>query len=201
MTAAECDPISEYMGVVDAIYGVYLDSTTGFRLLLKRLTEGQRTSLRMLKRKHPDLASVDYLDRTSFSYGRGDPNEPDSYELHRVSQGEVKARNSVGSANYRFIGNMALVALYQYWEDFYRSRIAEYLGKKRDELQAAVMGDLRHLRRSVIHHRGIALPEVANCEVLTWFSPGEKVFVDGPKMEELVLHLKQMLTGLGQTGR
>jgi len=34
-------------------------------------------------------------------------------------------------SNFQFLGNMALVSLYQYWEDFHRGQVATELGIKR----------------------------------------------------------------------
>jgi hypothetical protein len=92
---------------------------------------------------------------------------------------------------------MALVALYQYWEDHYRERIAKHLGKaEKGDLKEPVMGDMGHLRNCIIHHRGTAKKEARKCEVLQWFDPGQKILMDAQKMEELVNHLREMLERL-----
>jgi hypothetical protein len=91
---------------------------------------------------------------------------------------------------------MALVALFQYWEDFHRSNIAVYLGKQKNDLNIPIMGDIRQLRISIIHHAGVALKEVDRCEVLKWYREGDDIFVDQNKFEEIVFHVKSMLEDL-----
>src|ERR671919_1552699 len=140
------DAIAQFEQVVDYIYGVYLDATTGFERLRAWFEENQGKSLEMLKGSHPELASIDYLDSVEMIYGKGDPNDPSSIVLHHCTQREYKERNIEGGINYKFLGNMALVGLYQYWEDYHRSRVAASIGKQRNDLQAPIMGDLRRLR-------------------------------------------------------
>ncbi len=185
--------LREFEQTVDAIYGVYLDSTTGFERLKKWLEEQQSNLFKLLKECQPESATIDYLDRTAFTYGKSDPNSPVGIDLHRCTQKEYKQRNSEEGKNYKFIGNMALVCLYQYWEDHYRDKIAESLGKIKNDLFVPVMGDLRLLRRSIIHHDGIALKDVENCEILKWFSKGDVIFIDKEKFENIIFHIKEML--------
>ena len=56
--------IDEFDKIIDYIYGVYLDSTTGFSKLKKWFENSQQVSLKMMKNTHPELASIDYLDST-----------------------------------------------------------------------------------------------------------------------------------------
>ena len=106
--------VSEFEGVVDHIYGVYLDSTTGFGKLRDWFIKNQIHSLNMLKKSNPELASMDYLDARGMTYRTDDPNDPKSMVLHKCSQEEYKERNTKTGINFKFIGNMALVSLYQY---------------------------------------------------------------------------------------
>ena len=125
--------ILEYEYIVDSIYGVYLDSVSGFREVLKRFEVSQMDTLRSLKKTNPELSTIEYLDSTAMFYGRGDPNSPESKFLHRTTQKDFKERNRKNGPNHMFIGNMALVTLYQYWEDHYREQIANELGIKKAE--------------------------------------------------------------------
>ena len=98
----------------------------------------------------------------------------------------MKQRNVENGLNSWFIGNMAVIAIYQYWEDNFRGTIAESLGRTKDELQSSIFGDIRHLRRSIIHNGGYALQELENSEVLRWFQKGEHIYIDNEKFRQLV---------------
>jgi len=189
--------IYESEDVVTSIYGVYLMSRQGFRLLVKDITNTQLTTMNQFKYTHPELASVQYLNSTQYIFGKGDPNLPDSIELYRCTQGEYKERNSEKGVNSRFIGNMCVIAIYQYWEDYFRQKIANLLNvTNRNELKSDIMGDLKILRRSIIHHRSIALREVENCKLLGWFKKGDDIFFDDNMMQYIVFQVKSYLKAL-----
>ncbi|MHB8855271.1 MAG: hypothetical protein ACYC6K_01460 [Bellilinea sp.] len=188
--------IDDFEKVVDYIYGVYLDATTGFRKVREGFKKSQTDSLAVLKETHPELATMDYLDSVLMIYGKGNPNLPEAVELHRCTQKEYKERNSENGLNFRFLGNMTLVSLYQYWEDFHRAQIADELGIEKTDLKAPIMGDLRLIRISIIHHAGIALKEIENCELLKWYKEGDEIFIDKAKFEDVIYQIQNMLEDL-----
>jgi hypothetical protein len=183
----------EFERVVDYIYGVYLDSTTGFDKLREWFEKNQKDALALLKSTHPELARIDYLDSVHMIYGKGDPNTPEAVELHRCTQKQYKERNSENGLNFQFLGNMALVSLYQYWEDYYRGQVANEMGIKKNDLKAPIMGDLRLIRISIIHHEGIALKDIERCELLKWYKENDMIFIDKSKFEDVIYHVKNML--------
>lgn len=179
----------EFYHVVDSIYGVYLDSTRGFHLVKEQQIKAQQEAVQMLKSTQPELANIEYLDKRPTTYGRGDPNKPEHVKLHTCSQAELKARNEEGGANQKFIANMCLVSIYQYWEDHYRKKIAGVLGKKNSDIQSDIMGDIRLLRDSIIHHEAVGKKKVEKCKVLMWFKKGDEIFIDKKKFEEIISHI------------
>jgi hypothetical protein len=50
--------------------------------------------------------------------------------------------------------------LYQYWDDKYRGSIEKAARLPKDSIKSNVWGDIRNLRRSIIHKRGIAIDDV-----------------------------------------
>ena len=84
--------------------------------------------------------------------------------------------------------------IYNYWEDHYRQQIAEALGHdSKNDLKAPIFGDLRHLRNSILHHRGIALAELEGCELLRWFHEGDPIVITEQMFDEMVTHLRSYL--------
>jgi hypothetical protein len=57
-----------------------------------------------------------------------------------------------------------------------------------------VMGDLRWLRISIIHHGGIALKDVDKCKRLRRFREGDAMSLTPEHFEELVSTLRSDLT-------
>ena len=181
--------IKEYRDIVDAIWGTYLDSTLGFSKVKSMIEEIQAMS----------NEDIEYLDRNiSFTYGKGDPNSPDAIPLHTCTQGKIKQRNGENGDNFKFIGNMSLISIYQYWEDCYRGKIAEEKGVCKNDIKSDIMGDLRLIRISIVHHKGIALKEVENCKKLKWYNENDKIFIDQKKLEEILIEIDEMLNDLSE---
>ncbi len=82
----------------------------------------------------------------------------------------MKARNSPGGSNFVTLAQLCLVALYDFWNDYFRS---EYViakgGLQRDESYAETIkqrlrthasydlwGDIKNLRVSRVHNQGTA---------------------------------------------
>jgi hypothetical protein len=189
--------IDEFEDVVTSIYGVYLMSTQGFSLLIKHLTDIQHETINKFKTTSPELASTQYLDSTSYIFGKGDPKLHTLTKLYSCTQREYKERNSERGINAHFVGNMCVIAIYQYWEDYFRQKIAKFLNiSNKNGLTSDIMGDLKILRRSIIHHRGIALNEVENCKLLRWFKKNDEIFIDKDMMEVIISQVKSYLQTL-----
>ena len=98
------------------------------------------------------------------------------------------------------IGNIEMLTkrsmIYSYWEDHFRAQIANAKGVTKDVLKSDVMGDIRWLRQSIVHHRGIATDEVGNCKVLTWFAKGDEIFLNEQKFLQMISHARAYLDEL-----
>jgi hypothetical protein len=191
-------PIREYESTVNALYAVYLDSRRGFVELLRLHKYAQRQTINLLSKKNPELANQEYLDSVDYIYGKGDPNQENSIALQRNSQGDYGKRISPDGSNNQFIGNMKLVSLYQYWEDKYRGTIANYLDLNKDEIKSDIMGDIRRHRHSIIHHDSVALDDISKCTLLTWYKPGESIFIQADQMEQMVSAIYEMLSDMSR---
>jgi hypothetical protein len=188
---AVLDLIRDFDKTLEESVGLYLDAETAMIAYATNLQKIQeqvsiQTGL-----------SVAELDARVFSYGRGDPSDPNSVHLHAVTQGGMIARNAKGGENHVILGQRFVVDIYTYWEDGYRSRIADALGVSRSTILADIFGDVRHIRNSIIHHRGIALPDVENCKILNWFKKGDVIQISSSKFETMVIEVRKWLEAFG----
>ncbi|MFZ3165997.1 MAG: tetratricopeptide repeat protein [Candidatus Methanoperedens sp.] len=176
---------NEFLEILDNIYGVYLDGTEGFSLVRNKIIEGQKNTNKIIG------MSIEDLDNAFFTYGKGDPRNSDSYNLHKCTQGKLKKRNEKDGDNDSIIANLCIVLIYQYWEDHYREQIAKELGhSNKNDLESDIMGDLRLLRISIIHHKAIAKKEVGKCKLLQWFEDGDKIYVNREMFEDIIFYIK-----------
>jgi len=185
--------VEEFRAVLDSVYGVYLDSKSGFDLIVREFDRLRLESLRRLPDRSPKK-----LDAAKIIYGHGAPDDPGAYALHICTQKEYRERNLKDGQNDHVIGNLCMVLLYQYWEDYYRGRIAAELNLDRRALEVPVMGDLRLLRRSIIHHRAVALPELVKCETIPWFEEGELISLTRKQVEHVIFLVKTALDDIAK---
>jgi hypothetical protein len=102
----DTNPICEFEKIVNRIVGIYTDATIGFNIYQSRLREIEPNS----------------FPSTRLFYGDANPNDPETKVEHSAPFGEVISRNTKTGSNFRFIWNMCLISIYQYWEDNYRKK-------------------------------------------------------------------------------
>lgn len=192
--------IAEFREIVDAIYGTYLDACDGFTRVRERASEIEEESLRSyedVKTKHPELSHLPF-GGTEFSYGRSVPagSQPRYRHLHQVSIEVLRRRNEQGGTNFRFIGNVCVVTLFQYWEDYFRAQFAQDLGVDKDQIQVPLFGDLRRYRQAIIHNRGLATAEVEEVSLLKGPRRCQPVLFHRDLFEEAIDGILAFLDGL-----
>ncbi len=188
---AVLDLIREFDQTLEESVGLYLDAEAA---MIAYAAQMQKRQEQYSTTSGKSLAELDAL---AYSYGKGDPNDPSSLHLHTVTQGGLKTRNARSGRNHVLLGQRFIVDIYTYWEDGYRSRIAETLGVNRSTIQADIFGDIRHIRISIIHHRGIARPNVEKCKILNWFKEGDIIQLTSLQFETIVVEVRKWLEALG----
>jgi len=163
------------------------------RVLEKTLLKRQEETIENFKVSDPELANMEYLDSTHFMYGIGNPNNLGSKVLHRTTQKIVKRRNSENGMNHILIGNYLLVAIYQYWEDIFRGDIAKMFKIKKNDLSYDIFGDIKSIRRSIIHHNGIALKAVNDNRILTWFKKDDRIYINDKKFQIIISEIQKAI--------
>lgn len=170
---------------VNAVAGVYFDATAGIDLFMKRMIQIQNEQFRS------DLKTKE-LDSAWFIHGEGDPNQPTSGTLHQSTIKEFKERNKRNGSNFEFLGNMCIVAIYQFWEDYYRKKIAELYNIEPSRVESDVLGDISKIRNSIIHNNSVASSKIKHCKLLKWFRPNDKIVIDSEKFKEVLSHLSKL---------
>lgn len=188
--------ISEFLDVVDSIHGVYLDSTLGFKLITEYILKIQNKSIRLIGSE----ATIDKLDEAEFIYGTSSPpkyKDPhNSSLLHITTQGGLKERNKKDGINFKVIGNLSIVQIYQFWEDKYRDEIAKSMNLQKDDLKSDIFGELRQIRTSIIHNNNIVTSDCEKKVKIIKFKQGEVIFLKQNEVHEIVNAVKSYLRSL-----
>lgn len=174
----------------EAIRPLHLDCYDGFRKNVKNANEQEeqaRQEYKDYQEKHPEFKDIPFGE-ISKGFGRfRKKEETEKYmHLHQVPISDYIERNDPNGRNILLLANLSLVAVYQYWEDHYRQDIATCLKKEKNDIVSPIMGDLRTLRRSIIHNKGRAVPEIKSCEVIKWFNEGNSINITKERFEYII---------------
>ncbi|MBI1803735.1 MAG: hypothetical protein HY033_03145 [Ignavibacteriae bacterium] len=184
--------VYQFIAQVNNIYALYFDTLHGLQQIRADLIRRQIDEAN----KHPleDREKIlEEFDKAWWGYVHGPPTSDENWDLHSTMK-EFKKRNADGGLNQRLLSNLCLATIYQLWEDYYRDRIAEAFGvrgaQRKNSVSSNMMGDIRRLRHSIIHHNGVAKKEILKNQILEWFKEGDDIFIDQNKMREIVNYIR-----------
>ncbi|MGA9796309.1 MAG: hypothetical protein WBQ17_12335 [Rhizomicrobium sp.] len=84
-----------------------------------------------------------------------EPDKPDVI-IHRIVLAkEYLQANSEGGSNEQQHARSVIIFLFAYWDEEIRPRLAAALNVETNSITSDVMGDLRTLRKAIIHNKGI----------------------------------------------
>lgn len=150
--------ISDFDLIVKELFGIYLDTLMGFQLTLNGV-ENTRNNLASEKGE-----TIEQINRYSFRH-----TTFFSERIHEETLGDFIIRMSKDGRNTTFAANMCIISIFHYWEDHYRKAIADALNISKEDLKTDIIGDIRLLRNSIVHHNAIALKEIEKCKILNLF--------------------------------
>ena len=197
MRSTTIDILADFLDTVDRVYGLYLDSVAAYKWARERFVSTQQDMMKYFLDRG-DTMQLSDLDEKLLHIGKGDLNSKAAKFLHKCTQGEYKSRNAEGGFNHLMIANQCLVLIYQYWEDRYRKDLAADLSVDVADISVDTMGDIRLLRHSIVHHRGIALPDVAKCRIVTKFKEGDVIDLSEEEFETMILEVKKGIVQIAE---
>jgi len=182
--------LSEFIQVVDEIYGFYLDTIAAYRGWRERLIEtqkqiSQRTGM-----------TIEQLDKKLFAFGKFRTEDifgPD----HVRTQHDIKKRNKENGVNYAHIANVCIVMIYQYWE-YYRKEIEDKHELKTNSITSDLMGDVRFYRISILHNKGISTADMNKCRILGWFKENDKINLTKAQFESIIKQINQEMVNINR---
>lgn len=179
------------------LHGFYLDAVAGFAFVRNRVERDQAYWQERLKGS--DLDSEQFQDTRMFTYSQIFSKDFCTSGIHEATQGEVKSRNSPDGSNFTTLGQLCLVAFYDFREEYLRREYAIAKGHlDRNESKGPVIdecllkhvrhdlwGDLGLLRNSIVHKNGVASPKVSRCKLIKWFKPGNPISLTPAHMDAI----------------
>ncbi len=142
--------LREFVDFINRQVGVYMDAVAGFEGNKVRI-ERQAARIRRREWKGRDVDGANIVVSTSLE----DPGRPDVI-LNRISSASgYVADNSERGHNQQQQARAIIVFMFAFWDEEIRPRLARAKNlQSPNEIVVDAMGDLRLLRRAVIHNKG-----------------------------------------------
>jgi hypothetical protein len=172
--------VREFLAELDEVFGFYLDAGIALYIARERLAA--------MKGMH----GVD--GDSSFMFKDGPPTGTPEQELeasiHATTLDALLDRMARNAVDELKAADATVVFAYHLWEEKYRRNLTSQDGKPLEELSSDIMGDLRLVRNSIIHNKGVASVETARCKVLTFIKPGHRIALDRDHMNFIIRRIK-----------
>ena len=169
------------------IFALYFDSLAGYDKLTKDMVGWKHDVARNLKEQFG--TEIDEKTWEQIEPLRSNPphGKWSRFPEFAKSLTDYRLRLVPEGRNAALIGNYLLIALYQFWEDSWRSRIAAVFKCEKNEVKSDFWGDLRLMRQCLIHAGGVADSDVEKKTVLLrWFKRGEPILISPEKVEVII---------------
>ena len=122
-----------------------------------------------------------------------DPQRPDVIHSRIVTTKSFIQENSPGAINQRQLSYSVIVFIFTYWEDEIRPRLAEAANVEAKDIKSEIMGDLRCIRNSILHTKGVFTPDWHKKLVILkdCFAVEEQIEVSYELMHQIFVKIKQ----------
>lgn len=182
------DVVREFIDFVNLQVGVYMNSIAGFSGAKIQMERQAARVLRAQSRKK-DARGDQVITHQSFE----DPRSPDVIHSRIVTAENFIQENSQGGINQRQLSYSILVFIFTYWEDEIRPRLAEAAGVETKDVKSEIMGDLRCIRNSILHTKGVFTSEWHGKLVVLKdsFTVGQQIQISYELMHQIFVKIKQ----------
>lgn len=180
--------VKEFIDFVNLQVGVYMNSIAGFAGAKIQMERQVARVLRTQSRK-TDARGDQVITHQSFE----DPQRPDVIHSRIVTTKSFIQENSPGAINQRQLSYSVIVFIFTYWEDEIRPRLAEAANVEAKDIKSEIMGDLRCIRNSILHTKGVFTPDWHKKLVILkdCFAVEEQIEVSYELMHQIFVKIKQ----------
>jgi hypothetical protein len=189
---SELEILRDLIDFINQQVGVYCDCLSGFegnRVRIERqIPRVQRPTSRRIEEGQPVIVWTSLEDLTS----------PDIIH-NRITRSEEFIRlNSEAGFNEQQICWSIIVFLFAHWDEKIRPQIAGVRGVEPNDVKIDALGDLRILRKSIVHNGGIVSPTDHRKmkKMSGLFSPNAAINPDHDEMHKIFVFVKQAVAEL-----
>jgi hypothetical protein len=189
---AELEVLRGFIDFVNRQIGVYCDCLSSFQGNKVRIERQVARVSRPVSRRIDNGQTI--IMRASLE----DPTHPDVIHQRIIRADEFIMANSEAGFNEQQVCWSIIVFIYAYWDEKIRQQIATIRGVEKDAVKINVFGDLRVLRRMIVHNSGVlGAADHAKLKVLTGICQAEtKISLTHDQMYKIFVAIKSAIGSL-----
>lgn len=182
------DVVKEFIDFINLQVGVYMNSIAGFSGAKIQMERQVARVLRAQSQKK-DARGDQVITHQSFE----DPQRPDVIHSRIVTAENFIQENSLDGINQRQLSYSVIVFIFTYWEDEIRPRLAKETGVAAKDVKCEILGDLRCIRNSILHTKGVFTPEWHGKLVVLkdCFAVEQQIEISYELMHQIFVKIKQ----------
>ena len=186
---AELPILREFIDFINKQVGVYADSLAGFEGNKVRV---ERQVARILR---PSSSKVENGQSVVMWVSVEDPSSPDVLHHRIIRSNEFVSQNLEAGFNEQQLCRGILVFIFAFWDEEIRPQIAKIRGIRPNEIELDALGDLRILRKSIIHAGGyISAVDYEKLKVMQDVCrPNSPIAPTHDRMHKIFVHLKNSI--------
>jgi hypothetical protein len=189
---AELPILRSFIDFVNKQVGVYSDALSSFEgnkvRVERQVARVQRPVGRQIKDGRPVVMWASFED----------PSSPDAIHHRIIRADDFIKVNSEAGFNEQQVCWSIIVFIFAYWDEEIRPQIAKVRGVTPNEVMIDEFGDLRILRKNIIHNGGI-LPATDHTKLKMMqplVLPDAAITFSHDQMHKLFIHIKQGIAKL-----
>lgn len=184
---AEIPILQDFIDFVNRQVGVYMDCLSGFQ------GNTVRIHLQTARVQRPTGSRIKDGQPVIMYTSIEDPRSSDVIHHRIMRTNEFIRDNSEANFNEQQVCWSIIVFLFAYWDEEVRPQIAKARGVKTNDVLVGSLGDLRLVRNSIIHEKGVlsSRDHARLQKMAAIFTPGNKISLTHDQMHKLFIAVKQ----------
>lgn len=179
--------LQDFIDFINKQVGVYCDCLSSF------IGNKVRVERQKARVNYPTSKSIKNGQPTVMWSSYEDPNSPDVLHHRIIKVDDFISVNSEKGFNEQQITWAIIVFIFAHWDEEIRPKIAKIRNTEPNNIRVNEFGDLRILRKSIIHNSGI-LTQTEYDKLTTLkdlVTPNCKITLSHDQMHKLFIHMKQ----------
>jgi hypothetical protein len=130
---------------------------------------------------------------SKISFGIRNPNKDDtpksmSLETYHATNVQQWINRLESNKSIDLAAKSVIIFIFEIWEHKYRGNI---IVNNIEKSTSHILGDIRLLRNSILHNKGIANQDIAKTKIFKKFKPGDAISLSANDIKDIIQHIHE----------